>query len=586
MNVAERRVIRNPILSGFYPDPSACRVGDDIYLVNSTFSWYPGIPVSHSRDLVSWQQIGNVIERADQLEFRGQRISRGLFAPAIRYWNGRFFVTCTDIDGIGNFVVTAENPAGPWSAPVVLGAPGIDPSLFFDDDGTAWYVGTRPAPEGPAYFGNWEVWAQEFDADALRLIGEPFGLWRGALRECVWPEGPHLYRKDGYYYLTIAEGGTGPDHAVSVARAESIRGPWAGKRSNPLITHRNLGKGAAVTNVGHGDLFDDPEGNWWMVLLASRPYGTERCANLGRETFLVPVVWEDGWPVVSPETGHVESEYPVRPSVRESKPGLPDSTERAELTAFSRALSEPPACRHFDASALPRDWLTLRSPAERVADLVSRPGSLRLHALPGTISGIEPVAFAGIRQRHFDWELSCSLEFDPAADASHSRAAGVSASAGIALVQSETNHILFELASLSSGRFLRVVRHAVSDASPADAEAGGDRPFSASDTSGSGVILAQASCPAVLCGSPDRAADSRVILSVVARGQRLAFRWRNPADPEDEWHTLAVGVDASILSTEKAGGFVGTVLGLFASGNGAETPAYADFDWMEYRQLY
>lgn len=555
-------VIRNPILSGFYPDPSVCRVGADFYLVNSTFSWYPGIPVSHSRDLISWRHIGNVIERTSQLEFADQGISRGLFAPAIRHDGNRFYVTCTDIDGIGNFVVTAENPAGPWSDPVSLDAPGIDPSLFFDDStGRAWYVGTRPAPEGEAYSGNWEVWIREFDPVALCLVGPTRGIWRGALRDCIWPEGPHLYLIDGRYYLTIAEGGTGPDHAVTVARSDSLEGPWIGKPSNPILTHRHLGSRADIVNVGHGDLFDDGAGGWWMVFLASRPFGAERCSNLGRETFIAPVTWENGWPLVTAETGRVELSYPA-PNLNPPAPRVPPL----------------PACEHFDAPKLNRQWLTLRHSAKSFSSLTERPGHLRLFAQCGTISDKAPVAFAGLRQTSFDWALSCSMELSRT-DRTNPRDEPASIidsalSAGIALVQSESNHFRFELMPGAERLALRVVR------------------FAKEHTPAAGEVLAEtvihsfADVDAPRASySPENPASASILLSVLQRGQRLSFFWKHPNEMEDSWHPVVIDVDASILSTEKAGGFVGTVLGLYASGNGKANAGHADFDWMEYRPL-
>ena len=292
--------IINPILSGFYPDPSVCVANGKFYLVNSSFSYFPGLPIFESSDCCEWTQIGNIIDQDSQLNFSGQGVSRGLFAPTIRYNNGKFYCICTQVDRIGNFFVTADKPEGPWSDPIVIeGAEGIDPSLFFDDDGTVWYIGTRPAPEGCKYNGNWEIWIQQIDINTGKLLGDSKGIWRGALKDCVWPEGPHIYKIDGMYYLLHAEGGTGPDHAVCVARCATIDGEWEGKKSNPILTHRHLGKSAGVVYVGHADLFCDNNNRWWMVCLASRPYGQgeNRCCNMGRATFLVPVKWEDGWPV-------------------------------------------------------------------------------------------------------------------------------------------------------------------------------------------------------------------------------------------------------------------------------------------------
>jgi alpha-N-arabinofuranosidase len=220
--------INNPILSGFYPDPSICRVGEDFYLVNSSFSYFPGVPIWHSKDLANWKQIGNVLDRESQIPLKGCRHSEGIFAPTIRYNAGIYYMITTNVSGGGNFIVTATNPSGPWSEPYLLGedARGIDPSLFFDDNGDCYYVGTRPNPEGVRYNGDWEIWVQKIDLESMKLTGKTHAIWKGALRDVIWPEGPHLYHKDGYYYLMIAEGGTGPNHAVTTARSKHVFGPY------------------------------------------------------------------------------------------------------------------------------------------------------------------------------------------------------------------------------------------------------------------------------------------------------------------------------------------------------------------------
>ena len=206
-----QRKFHNPILPGFYPDPSICRVGEDYYLVNSTFEYFPGLPIFHSRDLVHWRQVGHVLTRPSQLDLDGIRPSGGLFAPTLRHHNGTFYVINTLIDGKtkqGNFIVTSTDVRGPWSEPYWLeDAPGIDPSLFFDDDGRAWYTGNRLLPDG-AYSGHCEIWLQELDLTTMQLTGPRHSLWEGALKGAVWAEGPHLYKINGLYYLLIAEGGT------------------------------------------------------------------------------------------------------------------------------------------------------------------------------------------------------------------------------------------------------------------------------------------------------------------------------------------------------------------------------------------
>lgn len=222
---------KNPILSGFYPDPSVCAVGEDYYLVLSTFAYFPGVPIFHSKDLAHWEQIGHVLDRPSQLPLEGCGHSDGIFAPTLRYHDGVFYmittnvsgsVLTTNVSGRGNFVVTARDPKGPWSEPHWLDSPGIDPSLFFDEDGSCYYVGTRPDIDGPKYRGDWEVWCQRLDLETMKLTGESRRLWKGALKNVVWPEGPHLYKKDGYYYLMIAEGGTGAEHCITIARSREV----------------------------------------------------------------------------------------------------------------------------------------------------------------------------------------------------------------------------------------------------------------------------------------------------------------------------------------------------------------------------
>ncbi|MEE0376417.1 MAG: glycoside hydrolase family 43 protein [Lachnospiraceae bacterium] len=294
----------NPILSGFYPDPSICAVGDDFYLVNSTFAYFPGIPIMHSKDLAHWEQIGNACDRESQLPLGDTGHSRGLFAPTIRYHEGTFYIICTNVSYGGNFIITAQNPAGPWSEPhYIEGADGIDPSLFFDEDGTCYYIGTHPNPAGCQYDGDWYIWIQELDIENMKLVGEVHNVWNGAMRNIIWPEGPHLYKIGEYYYIMHAEGGTGPDHAVTVCRSKHVYGPYENNFCNPILTHRHLGRKYPIRYVGHADLVKTINDEWYMVMLAVRPL--EGYTTMGRETFLARVEWENDWPVVNPGVGRL-----------------------------------------------------------------------------------------------------------------------------------------------------------------------------------------------------------------------------------------------------------------------------------------
>ena len=305
----------NPLLPGWYSDPSVCSNGKgDYFLVTSTFSYYPGVPLFHSRDLLNWKQVGNVLDRPSQLvNLDRQHVSGGIFAPAIEYnpHNGTYYMLTTNV-GAGNFLVKTTDPFGEWSDPIMLPqVQGIDPSIFFDDDGRAYIVNNDDAPGGkPEYDGHRTIRIVEYDVQSDRTVGERRIIVDKGARpedEPVWIEGPHLYKIDGWYYLMCAEGGTEEGHSEVIFRSRSVMGgyePWEG---NPILTQRHLdpGRSNPVTCAGHADLVQAPDGGWWAVFLACRPYigGYE---NLGRETFMLPVKWsEDGFPVITEGNGQV-----------------------------------------------------------------------------------------------------------------------------------------------------------------------------------------------------------------------------------------------------------------------------------------
>lgn len=249
---------QNPILPGFHPDPSICRVGDDFYLVTSSFEYFPGLPIYHSRDLVHWEQIGHCLTRDSQVHLvTGAPNCLNIYAPTIRYHDGLFYVIVTNVtgDNHGNFIITAKDPAGEWSDPIALPFPGIDPSLFFDEDGKVYYLGT----DGGIYLS-------EMDITTGAAIGETHRLWQGTANN---PEGPHLYKIDGMYYLLLAQGGTELCHMAVLARSESILGPYEPCPHNPILT--NIGRACPSRRAGHADLVEDADGNWWAVCLGIRP---------------------------------------------------------------------------------------------------------------------------------------------------------------------------------------------------------------------------------------------------------------------------------------------------------------------------
>jgi len=418
--------IRNPILSGFYPDPSICSVGEDFYLVTSTFAYFPGVPIFRSKDLINWKQIGNILTRESQLNLIGVGHSQGIFAPTLRYHDGTFYLITTNISRGGNFIVTAKKPEGPWSDPYWLeGAEGIDPSLFFDDDGKAYYVGTRPNSDGVKYDGDWEIWTQELDLNKLCLIGDSHRIWKGAMRNVIWPEGPHLYKKDNYYYLMIAEGGTGPEHSVTMARNTSIYGEYKGCPRNPIVTHRHLGKEYPIKHVGHGDLVKAKDDKWFMVMLASRT--CDGYCNTGRETFLARVIWEEGWPVVNPGTGILELER--------------------ELELESYEVEQEPNCYHFYRKELDSKWIFLRNPSENLYSLTEREGCLRLYLKKQSLKDLDNPAYIGIRQKDYHYLVSTMMEFEPTHE---------NESAGIAIVQSNEYHMRYEYTKKNGKKVLQI----------------------------------------------------------------------------------------------------------------------------------
>lgn len=318
---------QNPILEGCHPDPSICLVDGTYYLVTSTFEHLPGLPIHASTNLVDWRHIGHVVDRPGQIDYTGIAGSKGLYAPTIRYHRGTYYVVCTHIpgddeapDAAGHFVCTATDPAGPWSDPLWLpGLPGIDPSLTFDGD-RVWLCGTALQENG-LWEGQCDVWLVELDPESLMPLGEATVLWQGALLGAGWAEGPHLIAKpDGGWMLVSAERGTDRDHAVCVAYADDIQGPYVGDPGNPRLTHRHLGEDEPIQNVGHADVFEDADGGWWAVMLATHvlPDGTNSLR--GRQTHLVPAAWEHGRLVIAPGEGRVLAEI--------TADGVPDQTPR------------------------------------------------------------------------------------------------------------------------------------------------------------------------------------------------------------------------------------------------------------------
>lgn len=524
-----------PVLPGFHPDPSVCRVGDDFYLVTSTFEYFPGLPVHHSRDLANWRLIGHVLDRPSQLDLDDVGSSGGLYAPTIRWHRGVFYVVCTLVGSAegrpgGNFVVTATDPAGPWSEPVWLGeSESFDPSLLFTvdsfDNDEAWFCAARPNPASTVSGGT-EIWVQAFDVPTLSLVGPQTVIWHGAMVDAVWAEAPHLYRVPEGFLLVIAEGGTAFHHSVTCARADQVTGPYRNGPTNPVLTHRHLGERYPVVGVGHADLVDAADGTWWAVALAMRTHWMDDGYHypMGRETFLAEVQWEDGWPVVNPGIG----------SLREHQTGLAGAVRAPDQTRQS-ALSVQPGQSgrdDFDRDSLGPEWSFVRTPREPIISLTERPGWLALYPQPTSIEDVGCPAFICRPQDSWDFTASGLLDFTPRTELDV---------AGIVLRQNE-NFSLQLLVSLD--RAGRRVARAV-------------RRFA-------GVDEVVAVLPV---------ADEPLLLSVTGDGLEYHF---------------AVGdvplakIDGRGLSSSLAGGFTGTMLGPYV--NSAKPNDHAQLDPTESRR--
>jgi xylan 1,4-beta-xylosidase len=549
--------IQNPVLAGFFPDPSICRAGDDYYLANSSFEWFPGVPIHHSKDLMNWRFIGHALTRKSQLDLRGSADSAGVWAPSLSHADGQFWLIYTTIRNtgmgrpfkdIGIYLTTAPEISGPWSEPVVLNSVGFDPSLFHDDNGRKWLVNMIwDFRKGRQRFAG--IVIQEYDHRQRKLIG----VMTKILEKSVLTEGPNLYQHDGWYYLMLAEGGTGWNHGISMARAKNILGPYELDPQTSVLTSRD-DPGLPLQKAGHGELVETPAGEWYLAHLASRPLKTgagrnppspgqsasaaahagERCV-LGRETCLQRVEWREGWLRLA-GGGTKPQETVVPPKSWERRHPAGDFQEKIEITP---AL---PSRDDFDSPKLGVDWSSLRVPAdESWLSLSERPGWLRLRGRDSLHSWFDQSLIAR-RVRHFNYRAETRLEFSP----SHfHQSAGL-----ICYYDTRTHFYLRVTHDESCGRIL-------------------------------GIALTDD-------GAYDELADGEIVVNDWPRFylragvgfQKLQFS----ASPDGkDWRNIGPGLDASKLSDDYGTGlhFTGAMVGLCAQDvGGNRTPA--DFDYFDY----
>jgi xylan 1,4-beta-xylosidase len=531
--------IRNPILRGFNPDPSIVRVGEDYYVATSTFEWFPGVQIHHSRDLVNWRLLTRPLTRPSQLNMLGAPDGCGLWAPCLTHADGRFWLIYTDVKRYGrttvggasgaslrdfhNYLVTADAIEGPWSDPVYLNSSGFDPSLFHDDDGRKWLLNQlwdhRP---GRNRFAG--IVAQRYDPGAQGRGGERRNIFPGTALGLT--EAPHLYKRNGWYHLVTAEGGTGFGHAVTMARSRTLEGPYELHPDGPVLTARDRPH-AALQRAGHADLVETPDGTTWMAYLCGRPLPNRGRCVLGRETAIQPMVWgEDDWLRTRDGSGDPELAPP--------SPGLPPAPWPAA-----------PEWEDFDGPALPIDFQWLRSPfPDELFSLAARPGWLRLYGRE-TIGSQYRQALVARRQQAFCYGARTVLDFAPE---HFQQAAGL-----VCYYNSFKFHYLHISHDEELGRHLRVMSALPDHVSP-DA-------FTA----------------------PISLAPGRVELRAEVDFERLRFAYRT--EGETDWLWLPEVFDASILSDEATApglpNFTGAFVGVACQDlSGAGHPA--DFDWFDY----
>jgi xylan 1,4-beta-xylosidase len=531
--------ISNPILRGFNPDPSIIRVGEDYYVATSTFEWFPGVQIHHSRDLVNWRLLTRPLTRPSQLNMLGASDSCGVWAPCLTHADGKFWLIFTDVKRYGrttvggasgaslrdfhNYLVTADDIEGPWSDPVYLNSSGFDPSLFHDDDGKMWLLNQlwdhRP---GRNRFAG--IVAQQYDPAAQALLGERRNIFPGTALGLT--EAPHLYKRDGWYYLITAEGGTGFGHAVTMARSRTLEGPYEVHPDGPVLTARDRPH-VALQRAGHADLVETPDGTTWMAYLCGRPLPNRGRCVLGRETAIQPMIWgDDGWLRTRDGSGDPELNPP--------SPGLP-------LAPWPAA----PTWEDFDGPDLPIDLQWLRSPyPDELFSLTARPGWLRLHGRE-TIGSQYRQALVARRQQAMCYSARTVLDFAPQ---HFQQAAGL-----VCYYGGSKFHYLFVSRDETHGRHIQVMS-VVPDSPQADA-------FTA---------------PIPL---PD---DGLVHLRVEVDYERLRFAFSLDGQA---WTWLPQVFDASILSDEAtapgAPNFTGAFVGM-ACQDLSGTALPADFDGFGY----
>lgn len=507
----------NPILQGCYPDPSITRKGNDYYLVCSSFAMFPGVPIFHSNDLVNWKQIGHVLDRTSQLKVEECGISAGVYAPAIRYnpGNDTFYMITTQFSGgFGNIVVKTKEPEKGWSDPIKLQFDGIDPSLFFDDNGKAYVVHNDAPPQGQErYSGHRVIKVWDYDIENDRVVsGSDKIIVNGGVNieeKPIWIEAPHIYKKDGRYYLMCAEGGTGGWHSEVVFVSDNPKGPYLPASSNPILTQRYFpaNRENKVDWAGHADLVEGPDGKYYGVFLGIRPNEKSR-VNTGRETFILPVDWSGTFPVF--ENGLV----PMKPTLK-MPVGVENMTGKNGFLPNGNFVFDD----DFSAKKLDLRWIGLRGPREEFINITDK--GLRITPFPINIKEVKPTSTLFYRQQHSHFTASVTMDY---------RAKTSNELAGITCYQNERYNYVFGITKKEKSDYLILER----------TEKG----------------------QTILVGEVKIEAEKPITLQVAASGDDYRFNYSTDGE---KFQNLGGTVSGDILSTNIAGGFTGAMIGLYAT---------------------
>lgn len=508
----------NPVLPGFHADPSVCRAGDDFYLVNSTFQYFPGVPVFHSKDLIHWEQVGSCLTRKSQVDLTGLDGNNGIYAPTIRYHEGRFYMVTTLFPSRRHFYVYTDDPSGEWSEPIVIpfDIGSCDPTLFFY--------------EGKTYFlwKNGDIKICEIDIATGQQKGEIHSLGTG--QGGRYPEGPHIYKKDGWYYLMLAEGGTEHGHHVNILRSNNLFGPYTPNPSNPILSHFNMKmQGSPIQGLGHADLVQAPDDSWWMICLGYRTSGYLQHV-MGRETFLAPVRWDKGeWPVVNGDgTLQLQINCSTLPNVL-----LPTVPQQEEFNYTNHKSPQ----QSIYSTGIPFEWFFLCNPTTENYSLTERKGWLRLRPTTTTIDQTASPTFVCRRQTQQKFTATALF------DLTH---IGEGTEAGITAYAAPLNHYDVTVTRQKGQLYVR-----------------------------SNVRIGQ-TCHTEKQISID---SSKVYLRITSDSEYYYMY----ASTNNKEFNLLVKMEYRYLSTETIGGFTGVMLGLFAQTSNPDKAGYVDIDWFQYK---